>query len=346
MRNNNGTLVFIGTIKKEANCGESMKNHLFIERFKELFDKVISIDIFQPKKHPFCFLKVILAALIHRKDKIVLSVSPATADKFIRLLLMLRCRNIYYWSVGVLLMDYFQKGWFEAANYNRLKAVYVQSPKMVAVLNACGVNNVIYVPNSKRIDYIPELREGSDNNIRFVFLSRIHPDKGCSEIIEAVRQLNDNGKRQNYIVDFYGTIASGYEEEFYGMIEDVPNVSYKGFLDLKAHAGYDILSGYDAMLFPTYYDGEAFPGVVIDAFVASLPVIATDWHFNKDIIDSEVGIIIPIKDVQSIRNAMLSFIDGSVDIQQFRRNSRSRAMQYDNRIVLSVENLKKIGFLS
>lgn len=340
------TIVFLGTIKKVANCGESMKNHLFIDRFRELFDKVITVDVFQPRKHPMCILKVIIVALLHRNDKIVLSVSPATGDKFIRLLLRLGCKNVYYWAVGVLLMDYFNQGWFNSNHYNRLKAVYVQSPKMVDSLKNCGVNNVIYVPNSKRINYLPVLKEKIDDAVRFVFLSRVHPDKGCAEIVQAVRQLNLEGLQYKFIVDFYGMIAPGYEMEFNNLIENVPNVSYKGFMNLKTTAGYDALSTYDAMLFPTYYDGEAFPGVIIDAFVAGLPVIATDWHFNKDIIDSEVGMIIPIRDVESLKKAMLSIINRSVNLKQLRENSQLRALQYDNRNVLSVENLTKIGFLS
>ena len=47
----NKPLVFVGTIKKVPNCGESMKNHLFIERFREVYDKVITVDVFAPKKH-------------------------------------------------------------------------------------------------------------------------------------------------------------------------------------------------------------------------------------------------------------------------------------------------------
>ena len=47
MPSKNKTLVFIGTIKKVANCGESMKNHLFIDRFREVFDKVITVDVWE-----------------------------------------------------------------------------------------------------------------------------------------------------------------------------------------------------------------------------------------------------------------------------------------------------------
>ena len=343
----NCKLVFIGTIKKFPNCGESMKNHLFIDRFKELFDQVITIDIFQPRKHPICIVKVLLVALFYRNAKIVLSVSPATGDKFIRLLLKLGCRQIYYWAVGILLMDYFQQGRFDARVYNQLKAVYVQSPIMVSVLKECGVNNVVYVPNSKRIDYLPPINnnKGTDGVVKFVFLSRVHPDKGCKEIIEAAKKLNSLGLESSFLIDFYGTIAPGYENHFMSMIESCPNANYMGFLDLNCQDGYDKLSNYDAMLFPTYYDGEAFPGAVIDAFISGLPVIASDWHFNKEIIDEEVGILVKPRDIATLMNAMADVINKTVDLPVMRERSQERALLYDNKRVLSKDNLIKLGLL-
>ena len=339
------TLLFIGTIKKQANCGESMKNHLFIDRFRELFDKVITIDIFQPRKHPLCIAKVFITAFLYRNSKIILSVSPATGDKFIRLLLILGCKNVYYWAVGILLMDYFQQGRFDAKVYNQLKAIYVQNPIMVKVLKECGVNNVFYVPNSKRINYLPTFHDNKGLVTKFVFLSRIHPEKGCLEIIEVARQLNSQGLEHSFIIDFYGAIALDFERPFIDMIESCPNVNYMGFLDLYNHEGYDRLSTYDVMLFPTYYDGEAFPGVVIDAFIAGLPVIASDWHFNKEIIDEEVGILVKPKDIATLMNAMAAVINKTVDMPVMREHSQERALTYDNRRVLSKDNLIKLGLL-
>ena len=46
------------------------------------------------------------------------------------------------------------------------------------------------------------------------------------------------------------------------------------------------LKKYFALLFPTYFHGEGFAGCLIDAFFAGIPVIATDWLYNKDIINN------------------------------------------------------------
>ena len=46
------------------------------------------------------------------------------------------------------------------------------------------------------------------------------------------------------------------------------------------------------MLFPTYYEGEGFAGTLIDAMAAGVPVIASDWKYNKEIVeDGKTGII-------------------------------------------------------
>ena len=77
----NKTLIFIGTIKKVANCGESMKNHLFVDRFREVFDKVITVDIFKPKSHPCCILKMVWVVLtgMPRNEVTIKVVAPANS---------------------------------------------------------------------------------------------------------------------------------------------------------------------------------------------------------------------------------------------------------------------------
>lgn len=54
----------------------------------------------------------------------------------------------------------------------------------------------------------------------------------------------------------------------------------------------EVLKNYDALLFPTYYEGEGFAGTIIDAFAAGLPVIASDWKYNSEIIKQGItGVI-------------------------------------------------------
>lgn len=340
----NKPLVFVGTIKKVANCGESMKNHLFIERFREVFDKVITVDVFAPKKHPMNIVKMVLVALTHRRCPTVISVSPDTGDKVLRWLRALGCNNIFYWAVGGTLHQKFATGNYNLDNYRKIKAIYVQSPRIVEGLKRLGIHNAIHVNNSKRIDYIPDISQRDNNKIRFVFLSRVHPDKGCGLIVSCTKRLNEMGYQNKFSVDFYGTISKAYPK-FKEMIEGIENVNYEGFLNLTSKEGYDKLSQYDMMLFPTYWDGEGFPGVIIDACIAGVPVIASNWNCNEDVVDDQIGCIIPHHDEDALFKAMKETIEGKFDLKQMAKNCQARSVEYDNRKVLSEENLRKIGML-
>ena len=67
---------------------------------------------------------------------------------------------------------------------------------MVKELEECSVDGVIEVPNFKPIEYYPTIGQkypNSNRPLRFVFLSRIMPEKGCDYILEATRLLNEEG---------------------------------------------------------------------------------------------------------------------------------------------------------
>lgn len=340
----NKTLIFVGTIKKVANCGESMKNHLFIDRFREVFDKVITVDIVAPKKRPWCIAKLVWVVLTHPNWPIAMSVSISTGDKVMHLLQKLGCNNIYYWAVGGTLHEKLATGNYDLEPYKKLKAIYVQSPRIVEGLKKLGINNAIHVNNSKRIDYIPEISKRNNDKVRFVFLSRVHPDKGCAMIVNSSKRLNELGYKDKFRVDFYGKVDERYSE-FLPMIEPVDNVNYKGFLDLTDNKGYDTLATYDMMLFPTYWDGEGFPGIVIDAYISGVPIIASNWSCNEDVVDEKTGVIIPHHNEEALFEIMKAVLDGKYDLKQMAQHCQARAKEYDNRNVLSVEHLRQIGFI-
>lgn len=341
----NNTLIFIGTIKKVANCGESMKNHLFIERFREVFDRVITVDIVTPKKRPWCIAKMVWVVLTHPHCSVAMSVSIDTGDKVLHLLQKLGCKNIYYWAVGGTMHEKLATGNYALEPYKKLKAIYVQSPRIVKGLNALGINNAIHVNNSKRIDYLPDISGRNNEKVRFVFLSRIHPDKGCAMIANCAKRLNDMGYKERFVVDFFGSIDKRFDF-FMPLVETIDNINYKGFLDLTSTKGYDTLATYDMMLFPTYWAGEGFPGVVIDAYIAGVPIIASNWNCNEDVVDEKTGVIIPHHNEEALFETMKGVLDGKYDLKQMAAECQTRVKEYDNRNVLSIDNLRRICFIN
>ena len=143
----------------------------------------------------------------------------------------------------------------------------------------------------------------TNDPIKCFYLGRIHPDKGINLIFNALNQIN-KGKIK-YLVDFYGPIEKKYNNEFQDKINKYDFAEYKGILDLSKNKNYEILSKYDLFLFPTFWHGEGFPGVVLDSFISGVPVLASDWKYNSEIIkNNHTGIIFESKNLDSLIDSL------------------------------------------
>lgn len=348
----NNKLVFIGPMNlgKIPTAGDSVKNQLFLDRFVQVFDKVYTIDTADWKKNPFVLLKLVVTILFHPEAKIIISANPGSADRLIRIIKKMGFHNdFFYWVVGGSFHSMIKEGKFNAKNYAFLKGIFVQGQSMVESLRDSGLHNAVYVPNSKIITHYGKKGLKKDGKIHFVFLSRVEEYKGCTDIINAVDNLNHSGYSGKFDVVFYGRESEDakYVIKFSEMVAAREDVEYRGLLNLRDTSNYDELAKFDVMLFPTYWHGEGFPGIVIDAYISSLPIIASDWNLNKDVIENgRTGWIIPSHDVNALAEKMKYVIDNLEEVQRMATICRERAGEYDSRIVLSEENLKKLGVLS
>lgn len=338
-------LLFIGPICKGEipRGGDTMKNQLFIKRFSEVFDKIVAIDTLTWRKNPLVILKILICLILFRNAKVVLSCEKV-APIIIKFLYYVRIqKQVFYWMVGSDVAHRLIAGELKTYYFGYLKQIIVQSPQIVDNLSKLGLANVIYIPNSKPMFDIPAV-DHSKGLTKFVYLSRILPEKGCDLLVNIIKRLNQEGREKNFDVTFYGPIMEGYD--FLSKIEDIKNVKYKGVLDLQKKEGYEELSKYDVFLFPTFYKGEGFPGSVIDTFIAGLPIIATDWHYNKEVVrDGETGVIIPPNDEEALYNSMLQFVNDKSGINAMGENCKREAKKYDINIILNNNKLHQIGLL-
>lgn len=348
---NNYRLVFIGPMHlgRIPSAGDSMKNQLFLDRFVQIYDKVYTVDTAGWKKKPWILMKLVFTLLCHPKSKVIISANPGSADRLISIIRSLRLKNdVFYWVVGGSFHLMLQEGRFSVETYSSLKGIFVQGQSMVDALEELGLHNSMYVPNSKLIIHYGKKGIKSDSVTHFVFLSRIEEYKGCSDIIECVDALNHEGYKGRFDVTFYGhpSADAGYSAKFSEMVKERQEVEYKGVLNLRDVNNYDELAKYDVMLFPTYWHGEGFPGIVIDAYIASLPIIASDWNLNKDVIeDGKTGWIIPVHDNQTLKEKMKYCMDNPDLVEKMSLTCKEFASQYDSRVVLSEDNLKRLGLL-
>lgn len=340
-------VLFVGWVNqgKAPVDGETAKNQYIIAELKK-YCKITVLDFYQKRKHPWVYLQALWAVITQPQATIVLSTSASNIYGMLKWFKRLNLkRNIVHWVIGGTLGDKVKNGIFNANIIGYAKHTLVESPLMLRLLEDCGVAGVIQVPNFKLINYLPKVSVPQDV-IRFVFLSRIMAEKGCNEIIAAAKLLNEWGMEDRYVVDFYGKVADDYRMTFKNGISQLSNVKYQGFLDMRQTEGYDKLATYDMLLFPTCWRGEGFAGIFIDAFVAGLPMIITDWAHNSQFVkEGETGLFIPVHDAKALAQKMKECIEGQYNISIMKELCQIEAKRYDVRNIITEELLKKIEIL-
>lgn len=333
-------------IGKPATNGETYKNQLLASALRTHISTLQVIDTDNWRKRPWVLVVLFFSLLFNPKACFVLSACNGSVQQTLSIISKLRLkRQIYYWVIGGSIAMQIKSGERPADLFRLVDLFLVEGNSMQAMLKECGFDNVITVPNFKPITYLPNKKIKDDSHIKFVFLSRILPDKGCDLILDATQSLLDKGI-SNFSVSFFGPIESGYSTTFEKRVALLNNVDYNGFLNLKENKGYDKLAKYDAMLFPSYWDGEGFPGIIIDSYIASVPIIASDWNMNKDVVDvDKTGWLIPAKDVVALASKMEYVISNPSVINEMASYCKQKALTYDINNVVSIDLLKNINLI-
>ncbi len=337
-------VLFVGAINifNLPNGGEEYKNQLILEKLSELtIFHTEAIDTYNWKSKPILIFKLFINLLFRRFDSIVISASSASTYLLLKIISKIKpsiLLNTHYFVIGGYFPEGIKTKRYNWKTYSNLKSVVVEGNILKdQILSISELNNVKVAPNFKKFDSELKLKFKDDSIFKFVFIGRISKSKGILEIVEASRILKIQHPAINFTVDLYGP----FEEEI-KFPEDLP-MYYKGYLDImnNQQESYATLSEYSCMLFPTYWKGEGFPGVIIDAYIAGLPVIATDWNMNKEVVeDGETGSIIPIQDANSLAMAMLKMMQEPDLVKKMSENSLKKAKDFHiNNVWPKIEKL-------
>lgn len=344
-------IIFIGPLggnnPKGKYNGATIKNQQLVRRLKDLGLKVSCINT-QTAKILWIKVFLLFKAFFFPNLKIIVSASFKGAYKLLTYLpLFINGNRIFYWVIGGALAEKIQQNNLNIEKYKNIARIIVEGEKMALDLRDLGLDNTYYLPNFKALPTFPIKKNNSRSRvIKFVFLSRIIPEKGCDIIFEACRILRNKELPRDFIVNFFGPIDTDYKEDFFLQLGKSPNLNYNGCLNLNLLDNYKILGENDVFLFPTFWPTEGFPGSLIDAFIAGLPVLATDWNLNGDIVSNgQTGYLLPIKDSQALAEQMLHLISNPEKVEEMCQNCLKTAVEYDINTIISESTLRSIGLL-
>ena len=322
-------LLLIGAVNQgqTPRGGEEYKNQLLTQKIKKHFPQSAIIDTFAWSNKPKLLISLIISLFFKRWHFILISASSVSTYRLLKLIGFFR-PTLLKKSMYLVIGGYFPVGVrtkrFNWKVYKNLKNVVVEGELLRNVIKSNSqLSNIVVLPNFKDFPHHDFNTKKTHINIfSFVYVGRISEGKGIREILEArVILLNEQVK---FKIDFFGPIEDDFQL-------DSECSSYCGFLDFQESAGqsYSRLAEYDCLLFPTYWKGEGFPGVIIDAFVAGLPVIATDWNMNREIIEDNInGFIIEPKNANALADKMRWVMENQVVLEAIGGNNTKKAKDY------------------
>lgn len=318
----------------DVSNGQSVKTRIVTEELEKAFckDQVARIDTYGWKKNPVKLFANCISA-VHHSSNVMFLTDEGGIKVFPWLLRWAniggKCK-IHYYVVGGWLSGYLDRSPKAVSDLQKMDAIYVEVPAMLRELEARGFLNVVLVNKFRRMTPVSleEVDISPRAPYKLCYFSRIMKEKGVEECIEAVKTANERVGYHKYMLDIYGSINEPYKETFAVMQQQFPEyIRYMGIVDFRKSG--QVLKDYFAMLFPTYYASEGYPNAVVDAFAAGLPVIATRWNYNADIIRDHVdGILVDVGDINQIVEAIETLTSDLKAYVQMRVNCLERCEEY------------------
>ena len=203
---------------------------------------------------------------------------------------------------------------------------FTQSNKLKIIANGSsnGIDTAFFSPDQvaeiERVTLREKLNIQPDDFV-FVFVGRIVSDKGINELIKAFSELQTvENKPTGIKLLLVGGLENDLDPlnpETLAEINQNKDIISVGFQQ-------DVRSFFaiaDALVFPSYREG--FPNVVMQAGAMGLPSIVSDINgCNEIIIEGENGLIIPSKNVEKLKEKMLTLAKDKNLYTELKGNSR------------------------
>jgi glycosyltransferase involved in cell wall biosynthesis len=184
----------------------------------------------------------------------------------------------------------------------------------------------------------PVTRTGED--LRLVFLGHVREGKGVFVLLESLRSLGSS-ERGAIHCDIFGPVYESVAARFKDELAKTDNATYGGVLGPEEVV--HMLRSYDALVFPTHYQGEGHPGVLIEAMMAGIAAITTDFRSIPELVEDRVnGLLVTPQDAKSLTEAInMLYYDRELLADMSKRNWELRK-RYDAREVVPLI-LRAIG---
>lgn len=341
----NNFIVFVGPVNKGnvPTGGQIAKSQYIVDYFERSGIEYKIIDSCCKKKVTI-FFHVILESFKNRDCKILLNLGSRSALYLaIGLMFSFSLKRTGYLIIGNWFPVFLKKRRYLKFIYNKFLFLNIEGKRSADALVKLGLTRVLPFPNFKKM-YDVKVHDrfvslDGIKSLKILFLARVCEDKGIDIAVEAIEMVNRSMSVNMVIeLDIYGKVDDAYEVEFYKKLRNTNYINYKGLMDLSSIEGYNKLvnEGYYLMIFPTKYIGEGFAGTFLDSMILGLPVVASDWNLNSEVIvNNSHGLIMDENNPESLMESIVTLIVYLEDRNRMARQQYARKHLYDVDLIMS-----------
>lgn len=291
--------------------GQTVKLSMLREELAGQGLRVDVVDTSDWRQHPARTVAALTRKAARRNQTVLICATADSALSIIPGLMLLRrflSFRLVYLVVGYALLDRLDEDPSLCHRLSSLDAVLVETMGMREDLERYGLRNAVYIPNMRPPLTLQEdlLSPSPEGELKLVFFSRVIPSKGVATAAAAVQGLNRSKGIPAASLDIYGVVPDTDRPWLETLLDR--DVSYGGMIDHDRVP--QVLSQYNYLVFPTYYSGEVYPGVVLEAAVVGLPTLISNWHYNAEVVsDGQTGFVLPVNDVDAWQSCMESLLE-------------------------------------
>lgn len=330
---NSKDIFFLGYFGNDSNQldGQTIKTREIHKLFENKTNcKIRFFDTERLKKSWFKIL--ILLAQLTKVKLLVYLPAQNNLKLFFPLLFILSKLfrfKIHYFVIGGWLPQFVIEHKSIGKKLKNISCVYVETRDMLSKLtDVHGFINVIWFPNFRIYDFEPRIKKSIKKPLRLVFMSRIIKSKGYDIVFHLAERIRKEIGDETIIIHFYGPTYENEKNAFFDGIKKYAFVKYCGVL--QPEEIHRTLSLYDAMLFPTCYPGEGLPGTILDSYISGIPVIASDWRYNGELVDHGVsGFIFKLSDENEFFEYVKLLLTDRDLLFDMKQNAFAKSKEFD-----------------
>lgn len=166
-----------------------------------------------------------------------------------------------------------------------------------------------------------------------ITVARLNPMKGIEYLVKAAGLLKNEMKNVKFVIvgDVAFDTERGYKDELLRLVKDCGLEETIHFLGLRRDVA-QLLQQADMFVLPSVYD--IFPTVILEAMCAGLPIVATDVGGVPEMVNEQIGILVPTQNEIAIKSAITELF--AMDYKEMGRRGKD----------LVLNNFTKVNYVN